>query len=293
MSLVERLINKLSAKETLRIDDQRFYVKEQAALRDEFGVNFELEPMPAYMTPKIQNNLAEMGFKAIMHFPKLELKNLAYLRSVGVDRYIAELAREYPNLRPLESLSDREKADVTVSRMLNKMHWKNIMDGKIDFPRLFNGWMAIETIDKPGSRGEYENTSLADKIRLPGNRLAKSWDTVNQALINNRKKILKEVGLWKLPVNLRMFTAEEYNIAANRFDWGATSSWEWTSTEYRDSGVSNRVVIGGGLDNGGAANTNWDRPEYEVDSVGWRAVIELCPANWKMYPFIVQYKLLR
>ena len=42
----------------------------------------------------------------------------------------------------------------------------------------------------------------------------------------------------------------------------------------RDSGDSNRVIVGNS-DNGGAANANWDNPDNSDDNIGFRVAVVL------------------
>jgi hypothetical protein len=99
---------------------------------DVLGARVDVAPLPDYVTPDVQRNLKGLGFEEIIYMPSLDLKTVAYLRSVGVDRYLEELQQKYPKWKPLESLLDRERADHTVPRNLEKSYyWRRVKNGEI------------------------------------------------------------------------------------------------------------------------------------------------------------------
>ena len=71
---------------------------------------------------------------------------------------------------------------------------------------------------------------------------------------------------------MRMLETLEWNLIANREGWGATNTYEWTNTEYRGPGDSDRLVAGDS-DFGGAAYADWDRPAYSDGYLGFRAAV--------------------
>ncbi len=247
---------------------------EQEIWHNKLGARVETKPLPEYVTRKVIEKLGEQGFESIIYMPRLKLRDLAYLKLVGVDKYIEELTRDYPKLRPLESLFHLQKTNVNISRMPEKWFFQNVMDEKIDFPSLPGQWMAIETVDKPKRGEKYKDTPLADRIGLPGDRFNKLWITVDNAIKNEKTKFLREVDLLHTPADLRQFEVFEWSLIANRFGWGATNSYEWTNTEYRGSGSSNHCIVGSS-DNGGAGNVFWDYPGYAKSYVGWRSAVVL------------------
>jgi len=88
------------------------------------------------------------------------------LISKSVPAYLKELNRIYPNWRPYEELSAKEKADNRIVRNLEAYFWENVKEGNVDFPVLPGQWMGVETIQKPYRCQKYPATALTDIMRL-------------------------------------------------------------------------------------------------------------------------------
>jgi len=56
----------------------------------------------------------------------------------------------------------------------------------------------------------------------------------------------------------------------------------------RDSGESNRVIVGN-ADNGGAANANWNHPDNSNDNLGFRVAVVLFLKLREKYGLLLYY----
>lgn len=180
---------------------------EQEAWQNILGTRVEVKPLPDSVTPEVRSNLERMGF-GLRYVPALDLGNIAYLRERGVNKYLAELQQKYPKWKPFESLSDRERADHTVPRNLEKGYWELVRDGKVDFPVLPGQWMGVETVERPS----YRTTPLAKRLRLQGDEVFSSnhsWNRVHNAIEREKRRILGDIGLSGNPVDIRMLEALE------------------------------------------------------------------------------------
>src|SRR5688500_13531941 len=95
------------------------YNREREAWKnDVLSIEVNVPPLPDFVTPEVQSKLIEFGFGDLIYVPRLNLKSLSYLRSVGVDSHLEELEGEYPKWRRLESLSFEEKRNHAIARNL-------------------------------------------------------------------------------------------------------------------------------------------------------------------------------
>jgi hypothetical protein len=178
---------------------------EQKAWKNVLGARVDIAPLPEYVMPEAQRNLEKLGFEKIIYMPKLNLKTVDYLRSVGVDRYLEELQEEYPKWKNFESLSDSQRGDHTISRNLEKDYWEKVLYGNIDFPALSGQWMAVETVAKPSYGKKYSHTAFAEKLGFGDDRFNVSWSAVHTAIEREKRGILGgELGLEGRPADIRL-----------------------------------------------------------------------------------------
>lgn len=248
--------------------------REQEAWQRVLGTRIEVKLLPESVTVEVKENLERMGF-SLRYVPALDIGNLADLRERGVDEYLTELQRQYPKWRPFESLSDRERGDHTVPRNLAQgYYWRRVRDGSIAFPVLPGQWMGVETVDKPTYGDKYARTPFAESLGVRHDRFCVSWNDAHNAIEREKARILSDIGISERSVDLRFLEALEWNLLGNREGWGKTNTYEWTSSEYRDSRDSFRLTVGGSA-RGGASNVSYDRPAYSYDYVGYRAAVVL------------------
>lgn len=246
---------------------------EQRRWQDVLGSRVEVKPIPSSITPEVRRNLEALGLE-LVYLPKLELGTLADLKRLGEGRFLDDLQRRYPKWKHYESMRDTEKEDHSVSRNLNEWYWGLVKDGKVDFPGLSGQWMAVEKVEKPAYRSKYPRTPLAEKLGFRDDRFNVSWNDAHNAIEREKRKILSEIGLPGRESDLRLLETVEWNLLGNREGWGKTNTYEWTNTEYRESGDSDRLVVGDS-DLGGAAYVYWDPPGLSYVLVGFRAAVVL------------------
>jgi hypothetical protein len=247
---------------------------EQEAWQNILGTHVEVKPLPDSVTPEVRSNLERMGF-GLRYVPALDLGNIAYLRERGVNKYLAELQQKYPKWKPFESLSDRERADHTVPRSLEKWYWEHVNDGRVAFPVLPGQWMSVETVDKPSYREKYARTPFAERLGFRDNRFNVSWTDAHTAIEREKLSILSDIGVSGRSVDSRFLEAIEWNLLGNREGWGKTNTSEWTNTEFRGPGGLRRRLIVGHSGRGGAAYVDRDHPDVSGNHIGFRAAIVL------------------
>ena len=267
-----------SSPEARRVATSEFQRKEEQFWRNKLrpapGSVFEIPELPRSVPPesleKFAGDAENIGVRS---FPKLDIGTPDDLRRMDVDDFLARIEERYPGLRVYETLSDAEKNDHTVGRLLRKWYWEQVKDGKIDFPEIYNkgGWFVTEVMSKPMYRDSYEETMISGELGHT-NRFNVTWDTAHGDIVRNKSEILSKLGL---PSNLevRMPTAAELNMLLNRMEVG-TDTYEWTEDEYRGDGASNRVVVGGSA-LGGAARAGWLYPVDSRNGLGFRVAVVL------------------
>jgi MoxR-like ATPase len=241
---------------------------EQDAWKRVFGTEIDIQPLPAGITPEVRKNLERMGME-LRFIPSLNLDTLGDLKRKGEESYLSDLQRRYPNWKRYESLSDTEKSDHSISRNIEEWYWRNVKDGKIDFPQPHGVWVAVETMPKPSIGESYEETSVSKKLGFT-DRFSVSWNDAQTATQKAKRSILSEAGL--SGGDVRMLEAWEWNLLANREGWGKSDTYEWTNTEGRVSGGSRRVIVGG-ADDGGAAFASWGHPVFSFGVLGFRVAV--------------------
>lgn len=274
-------------------------IKENKAWEKLLGVKVEVPPLPDWVTPEVKTRLEGLGFGHLVCIPTLDL-HLDDLRQpiiitrqnpntgqnedvdVTVESFLEKLHREYPNWRPYETLTDKQKADHSVVRNLEKWYWEQVKAGKIDFPSLPGKWLAVENVEKPNYGTKYADTPLATKMGFEEDRFNHSWNDVTAAQQRVEAELLSEIDAGSIGIQrndkakLVKPTALEYNLLANRFGWGKTDTYEHVEDEYRGSGGSGRLIVGYS-GHGGAAIVDYWRLADPNGYVGFRFAVELKP----------------
>ncbi len=248
--------------------------REQDEWRKALGVNVETKPIPSSVDSlTTKEKLADFGLE-LLYLPKLDIGTLADLKRLGVEAFLDELQRRYPNWKHYEKMTAAEQADHSKSRNLNEWYWDLVKDGKVNFPKLPGQWVAIEKMPKPKYGDQYEHTKMGERLGYP-NRFSVSWNDAKNSIAREGAAFIAS-SVFARDGHLRMPTALEWNLIANRKGWGATNTYEWTDDEYRDSGGSDRLVVGYS-DDGGAAFAGWDRPDGQHDRLGFRVAVVIDP----------------
>lgn len=234
------------------------------------GKLLEIPPLPKNITPEVQKNLEKMGME-LRFIPNLELDDINKLQKLGTEKYLEMLHGRYPNWNPYEKLKDEQKEDHSIMRNLEEWFWDGVKDKNIDFPKLPGKWVAVETMPKPKYGEKYKSSTITDILDL-GDRFDKTWNQIDTAINQHSAMVLAKIGIKQ--GKLRMLEPLEYNLLANREGWGATNTYEWTNTEFRDGTVSRRVVVGFS-GRGGAAGADGCPPEYSDSDLGVRFLVEI------------------
>jgi len=242
------------------------------AWRKVLGKDVEIAPLPSVVTPEVRRNLERLGFE-LRFIPKLDIGTVDDLKKKGVERHLDELQKRYPGWRRYETLSDTEKEDHTVGRNLEEWYWGQVKDGDIDHPQLPGVWVAVESMPKPSYGDSYKKTPVTERMGL-SDRFNVTWNDAQDAIQKAKRGILSEAGL-RSSLDVRMLETLEWNLLANREGWGATNTYEWTNTEYREVSGFRRRVVAGLSDRGGAAHAGWDHPDRSADFIGFRLAVVL------------------
>jgi hypothetical protein len=179
-----------------------------------------------------------MGME-LRFIPSVDLGSLDELKRKGQEQFLTDLQRKYPKWRRYESLSDTEREDHSVTRNLEQWFWELAKEDRMDFPSLPGNWVAVETMPKPSYGEHYAPSRVGEKLGFE-DRFNVTWNDANEAIQRQKRDILSEAGLRSGDV--RMLNAVEWNLLANREGWGQTNTYEWTNTEARGGGDSDRVV---------------------------------------------------
>ena len=269
-------VSSTPARERRREAMSEIQIAEQRAWQDVLGAQVDIAPLPGYVTPEIQRRLEVLGME-LRFVPNLDLLQSS-LGTKSVGEYLQELNALYPNWKPYESLSDREKADHSNTRNLREWFWEQVKANNVNFPNLPGQWMAVETMPKPSYGQKYQSSALTTAMGL-NDRFNVSWTKAKKELNTAKGYIKTQAGLDRAgidhpSVDLRLLTAAEWNLLGNREGWGQTDTYEWVEDEYRGSGDSRRLVVGYS-DRGGASYVDWARPGSSGDRVGFRAAVVL------------------
>jgi len=243
---------------------------EQEAWKNVLGVDIDIPPLPDSITPDVKEKLKNLGME-LRFIPNLDLGTLAEIKRGGVDEYINNLQKRYPNWHKYETLTDTQKSDHSVTRNIEQWYWGLVKDEKVPFPSLSGKWIAVETIPKPQYGDKYSSSKITDELGLE-DRFNVAWNSINEAINSTEGNILSATGLPVTTSKVRMLEALEWNLLANREGWGKTNTYEWTNTAARDDGDSYRIIVGYS-DCGGAANANWRSPEYSRGYLGFRLAV--------------------
>jgi hypothetical protein len=243
-------------------------LQEKNAWKETLGKEVEVPRLPAEVTPQVQKNLNDLGLK-LRYIPQLNIGTLGELKRMGEEMFLNKIQERYPNWR--KTLSREEVNDHRIGRNLKKWFWRGAKQGRVSFPQLPGTWVAVETMPKPSYRVPYVNTPVTDALGFE-DRFNVSWNDAQRAIENNKNKLLAEIGLLS-SADVRMLTAIEWNLLANREGWGSTNTFEFTKTVVRNREYL-RLVIGDS-ESGGAADFACCDPADSFNNVGFRVAVVL------------------
>ena len=248
---------------------EKIIALEKEAWQKVLGREFEIKPLPQFVTPEVRRNLEKFGF-ALRFIPSLDL-DLESLKENNIDEYLQKLKKSYPNWRPYESLTVNQEENHRVVRNLRRWYWERVETREVSLPNLFGFWLAVETIKKPGQWNEYHRSLVTDRLGSNGDRFNISWNDLQEMINKVKYNLLLDLGL-PTQVDLRLLDVLEWNLLANREGWGKTDTFEWTNTKFRDD--ESHLIIGDS-DSGGAAYVDNSSSDDDSDCVGFRVAIVL------------------
>jgi hypothetical protein len=225
---------------------------EQEAWKNVLGNDVRVEPLPEHVDSCIIQDLKKMHLE-LRFVPSLRLET-AY---DDVQDHLEELRNRYPKWKNVR-----------------KLYWELVRDRKFGFPRLACQWIAVEVQEKPAPGGEYPVPSLAARLGFDNDRFNVSWNSIQDAINQEKQNILSEIGLPTERTDLRLLEALEWNLMANREGWGETDTWEWTNTKYCGNGHM-RVVVVGNAGLGGASCLSARSPVSSHEHRGFRVAVIL------------------
>lgn len=227
--------------------------REQEKLREFFGKEIEVPPLPEEITAEKYELWKELGF------------DLHYLPD-------EDLVKD----RDLPGWEKKPK----------DWFYDQISEGKIsaDAVKLTNAWVLIDSRAKPqydNGNQMYENDdkigNVLKKLRQQGmienhkkadSRFNISWDELNR--VGVKAALAKLLGVD--PENLRLPRTIEWNYLGNAFhkEWGETNAWEWFEDSY-DKGRAR--LIGGNSVVGGLSSMDRGTPVHRYGSLGFRPLV--------------------
>jgi len=227
--------------------------REQEKLREFFGYDIDVPPVPDEITPEKYEQWKELGFE-LHYLPEEDLTK----------------DRDLPGWK----------------KKPGELFFNQISDGKLssDSTKLAGSWVLIDSRAKPqyddgkqiyenddqigDALGKLRQQGLIENYKETGSRFNISWDELNKT---EMKEALAEI-LNTDPQNLRLPRAVEWNYLGNAFyeHWGETSIWEWLEDEY-DKGQER--LYGGGSGNGGLSGVDWHSPDGRDGGLGFRPLV--------------------
>ena len=230
--------------------------RERTKLRDFFGADMEVPPIPAEVTQEKYEKWKEM---------KLELHYIPAADMTEDKQYPGWKKKPTSNINLFTATKDAQ----------NKL--------ALDTLKLNAAWVLVDTRDKPAyNDGEQEypedtkmGAVLAD-LRTAGtvsnfkkkdSRFNISWEELHQEDFKKKLAVLFDVK----PEAVRLPHAIEGSFLGNLHhpSWGDTNSWEW----YEDSYQGSTHLLGGYSASGGLSGVSWYDAGGRDVSLGFRPLI--------------------
>ena len=227
--------------------------REKEALKEFFGYDIDVPPVPDEITPEKYEQWKELGFE-LHYLPEEDLTK---------DRDLPGWKKK-PNEWFFSKISEGEFSPDSTKLTGNWI----LIDSRAK-PQYDKGEQSYENDDQIGTAlGKMRQQGLIENYKKTGSRFNISWDELNKT---EMKEALAEI-LNIDPQNLRLPRAIEWNYLGNAFyeHWGETNTWEWFEDEY-DKGQ--RRLNGGFSDHGGLSDVRWYAPDSRLDHLGFRPLV--------------------
>jgi len=223
--------------------------QETESLRNFFGHDVEVPPLPPEITPERYEKWKEMGLE-LHYLPAEEMKkdsNFPGWKKKPEDWF-------YEKLKAKEIAAD--SATLPAAWMLIDGREKpNYKDGK----QTYKEDVLAETLE------DLRKRKIITEFKVKGSRFNISWDELNKPEV---KKAIADV-LDVPEESLRLPRAIEWNYLGNAYHpkWGETDTWEWFEDSYQKG---TRRLDGGNSGYGGLSYVYWGAPSGRSDFLGFR-----------------------
>lgn len=235
--------------------------REQTKLREFFGKDIDVPPMPASVSPEQYEKWKELNYD-LHYIPDEEMtedKNFPGWKK-----------KPTSNINLFNAVKDKK----------NKL--------AADTLKLPGTWVLVDSREKPGwvsdqtTAQAYEDDNDMEQaiaeLRAQGliagdaNKGARfriSWEELQKPEVKAKIAEILDVP----PDSIRLPRAIEYNFLGNAHyqKWGDTNSYEW----FQDSYQGSEHLFGGYSDRGGLSHVGWDFAGGRFDSFGFRPLIVL------------------
>jgi hypothetical protein len=241
----------LSSRPVTRPKEARYI--EQEAWDTVLAGDVRIDPLPDFIDSGVIQKLKDMKLQ-LRFVPALQLET----EKNSVQEHLRILRERYPRWKNAR-----------------RLYWELVRGDKFASPKLPGQWMAIETEPKLALVEAKDGAkSLAAELGFENSRCNTSWNSIQDAIEEQKQRILSKIGLPLERTNLRLLEALEWNLLANCEGWGKTDTWEWTNTQFCGDGHM-RVIIAGNKTRGGAGSMCARSPVRSDTNLGFRAVIVL------------------
>lgn len=256
----KKLMQEASTSES-RDEFEALVEREQAKLRQFFGKDIDVPPVPASVSPEQYERWKELRYE-LHYMPDEEMtedKNFPGWKKKPVS-----------NINLFAAIKDKN----------NKLH--------SDTLKLPGKWVLIDSREKPGwvndqtTAQPYEDDNTMEQAIAElrarglvtgdankGARFRISWEELQKPGV--KAKIAEILGVE--PGELRLPRAIEYNFLGNAHypKWGDTNSYEWFQDSYQGSGR----LVGGDSGGGGLSGVGWGNAGGRSGNIGFRPLIVL------------------
>lgn len=257
----EMIVDEPEILEGLFTPDQEEQLQafEQAAWENVLGIRPEIAPLPSYFTHEMHKKLNENKFH-LVYMPKLDLHQSELRFYKNPSDYLRYMEKEYPKWKNVESLPDPLKNNPNMPKNLSLEFWKAVKAGNISFPFLDGAWLAVE------------NKKKSPLTLKSFGRSHQTFENLENKIIHNQRDVLRELDLLHFRAFIRLPEPIEFNLLANRFQWGEPGKWQWTNAYYGNQ--QNIRIAMGVYDNDFLGEWRQVGHRFPNSGIGYRAIID-------------------
>ncbi len=231
--------------------------QETEKLREFFGYDVEVPPLPEEITPERYEKWKEMGFE-LHYLPDEELTEERDLPG-----WKKKPGKKYADGWGIEFYADVKKDDLPKDALKLPASW--ILVDTRGKPKYESGKQIYKDDVLRPVLEDLRKKKIITDFETKGSRFNISWDELNKPEV---KKAIAEA--MDVPEEcLRLPRAIEWNFIGNAYhpEWGDTNTWEWFEDSYQKGA---RRLDGGSSGYGGLSDVYWDGPAARDDDLGFR-----------------------